>query len=151
MTIHQTGDVDPFSCRVAVYWNLSRHMWSIKTDERVGDTPKGRVIAYADAESFYLTGCEFFVHRGMHQTALAGTGARGTKRNVVAWVTGKLADGPQVLPGYAERVTFHWNDARSTFHSVDTGAPVTGAAVAEFRTRAVEGGKAGKVYAGGLW
>ena len=145
--IHQTGAVDPFTCRVAVYWNLSRNLWSIKTDERVGEVPKGRVIAYADSEPFALTACTFYVNRGMHQTGLAGTGARGTKRNVVAWVTGKLADGAQVMTG-ARRVTFHWPDARSTFHYVDSGAPATDSDVAVFRTVAGPDGKPkGEVWA----
>jgi len=48
MAIHQLSDIDPFSVRVSVYKNLRNGMWSIKTAERVGDIPKGRVIAHAD-------------------------------------------------------------------------------------------------------
>lgn len=137
--IYQTGSVDPFSCKVAVYWNLSRDMWSIKTAERVGDTPKDRVIAYADVQDFTLEDCTFFVNRGMHQAGLAGTGKRGTKRNVVAWVVGRLSRSE--LSGTARRVTFHWPDPRSTFFYVDTNHPATTACMAEFRTVKLPDGK----------
>jgi hypothetical protein len=70
--IVQTGAIDPREVRVAVYWNLSKRVWSIKTDERVGDTPKGKVIAYADSsEDIALVGARFVVNRTMHQTGLA--------------------------------------------------------------------------------
>jgi protein subunit release factor A len=48
MTIHQLTDVDPFSVRVSVYRNLGTGGWSVKTAERVGEGPKGKVIAHAD-------------------------------------------------------------------------------------------------------
>lgn len=141
MTIHLIEDVAVASCKVAVYWNLSRRVWSIKLDERVGALAKGKVVAWADAEhAFALTGVTFHVSVQQHRTALAGTGARGTKRNVVAWVCGKLADSEQVIAG--RRVSFHWPDARSTFHCVDNGAPIRNADAAVFTT--VDG--AGKVF-----
>ena len=68
-----------------------------------------------------------------HRNALAGIGARGTKRNVVAWVVGKLADGFQVI-GEPTRVTFHWPDPRSTFMYADDGEPITAAGCAVFTT-----------------
>jgi hypothetical protein len=145
--IHQTTDIDLFACRVAVYWNLHRHAWSIKTDEAVGAVPRGKVIAWADAdEMLALTGCRFHVSVTQHRNALAGIGARGTKRNVVAWVVGKLADGQQVLPD-PRRVTFHWPDARSVFHTVDDGQPITRADVAVFTTdRDPDGSPHGRVW-----
>ena len=125
--IHQTTDIDPMSCRVAVYWNLHRHVWSIKTDETVGAVRAGKVIAWADAgEPITLTACRFHVSVTQHQNALAGIGARGTKRNVVAWVVGKLADGYQVI-GEPTRVTFHWPDARSAFIYADDGEQISSA------------------------
>jgi hypothetical protein len=48
MTVHRLGDVDPLSVRVSVYRNLHTGGWSIKTAEKVGETPKGKVIAHAD-------------------------------------------------------------------------------------------------------
>jgi hypothetical protein len=110
MAIHlTTAGIDPTSVRVAVYWNLSRHMWSIKTDEATtsdaGEViPRGKVIGWADAEPLALTDAMFHVAAKQHQTGLAGTGKRGTKRNVVAWVRGKLADAPQ-YPTPTRRVT----------------------------------------------
>lgn len=99
-------------------------MWSIKTDENTVDSTgavvkRGKVIGWADAEPLWLTDATFVVSRAQHQTGLAGTGKRGTKRNVVAWVTGKIADDAQ-YPVPSTRVTFHWTDPRSA----DTGAPI---------------------------
>jgi hypothetical protein len=132
--IHRTSDIDPTACRVAIYWNLHRHVWSIKTDEAVGSVPRGKVIAWADAdEVLALTACRFHVSVTQHRNALAGIGARGTKRNVVAWVVGKLADGHQVI-GEPTRVTFHWPDPRSTFIYADDESPISTAGCAVFRT-----------------
>jgi hypothetical protein len=97
MTVHRVVDVDPYACRVSVYHNRQRGGWSIKTAERVGDVPKGRVIAYAD--TYALTDAVFEVNATMLAATVAGTGKRGTKRNVFAWVTGKLADGDVTCPG----------------------------------------------------
>jgi hypothetical protein len=145
-----TAGVDPASVRVAVYWNLSRYMWSIKTDEATStDTgeviPRGKVIGWADAEPFALTGARFHVSAKQHATGLAGTGKRGTKRNVVAWVVGKLADGAQ-HPTPSRRVTFHWTDPRSVFHYVDSGEPAGDADVALFTTSLRDGRAHGQVF-----
>jgi hypothetical protein len=138
--IHRTADVDPFSVRVGVYWNLSRHVWSIKTDEPVAGVARGKLIGWADGEPFALMSVMFHVNVTQHRNALAGIGKRGTKRNVVAWVVGKLTDGSQA-DATGRRATFHWPDARSTFHFADTGAPITNAGVAVFTTIADADGR----------
>ena len=127
--IHRLGDVDPFSVRVSVYKNLRNGLWSIKTAERVGDVPKGRVIAHADECA--LVGCSFDVSQAMLAATVAGTGKRGHKRNVFVWVTGKLADGQQVLAGPLQRVTFHPFE-RPDFYIVATGETITAADVVMF-------------------
>lgn len=151
MAIHLTAaGIDPASVRLAVYWNLSRNMWSIKTDEATttdaGEViPRGKVIGWADAEPIALTDAVFHVSAKQHATGLAGAGKRGAKRNVVAWVIGKLADGAQ-YPTPARRVTFHWSDPRSVFHYVDTGEPAGDAAVALFTTTIRDGRPHGQVF-----
>lgn len=141
--IHLLTDIDLATVRVAIYWNLSKDVWSIKLDESHGAYAKGKVVAWSD-EPLTLTDAVFHVSRAQHQTGLAGTGRRGTKRNVVAWVSGKLADGAQVIAG--RRVTFHWSDARSTFHSVDDGAPIARAGAARFAIVSRDGRRHGQVF-----
>jgi hypothetical protein len=70
-----------------------------------------------------LTGATFDVNRTMLASTVAGTGKRGHKRNVFAWVTGKLADGEQVLAAPRRRVTFHPFE-RPDFFVVETGATI---------------------------
>ena len=89
MTVYRVADVDPYACRVSVYRNLRTGGWSIKTAERIGDVPKGKVIAHADECA--LTDATFEVNQTMLAATVNGTGKRGHKRNVFAWVTGKLA------------------------------------------------------------
>jgi hypothetical protein len=126
--IHPLTDVDPYSVRVSVYRNLRTGGWSIKTAERVGEIPKGKVIAYADECA--LVDCVFEVNRTMLAATVAGTGKRGHKRNVFAWITGKLADGDQVLAD-ARRVTFHPFE-RPDFYVVETGQTITEADCVRF-------------------
>jgi hypothetical protein len=128
-----------FQTRLGVYWNLSKRVWSFKTDTAVGPVARGTVVAWADAsEVFALTDVTFHVSAAMHRNALSGKGKRvradgSPRRNVVAWVIGKLADGTIATPT-PTRVTFHWPDTRSVFHVAATGAPITSAGVAVFRT-----------------
>lgn len=144
MGIHWTTELDPAEHRVAVYWNLSKHLWSIKLDERVGDHARGKVIGWT-ADPFALVDVRFHVATTQHRNALLGIGARGTKRNVVAWVCGKLADADaQVICG--RRVTFHWPDARSTFHCVDNDAPISNADAAVFTVENSSGRARGIVH-----
>ena len=133
--IHQLGDIDPRAVRVSVYKNLRNGLWSIKTAERVGDVPKGKVIAHAD--QCVLVGAVFEVNRTMLAATVAGTGKRGHKRNVFAWVTGKLADGDVVTGD--RRVTFHPFE-RPDFYLADTGEVITTADAVVF-------GADGKCYA----
>jgi hypothetical protein len=129
MTIHQLTDVDPYACRVSVYRNLRTGGWSIKTAEKHGDTPKGKVIAHADACA--ITDAVFEVNQRMLAATVAGTGKRGHKRNVFGWVTGKLADGQVVVSG--QRVTFH-PFGRPDFYEVSTGRTVARADAVAFDT-----------------
>jgi hypothetical protein len=137
MTVHRVANVDPYACRVSVYRNLRTGGWSIKTADRIGDLPKGKVIAHADECA--LTDCVFEVSRTMLAATVAGTGKRGHRRNVFAWVTGKLADGQQVLAGPLRRVMFHPFE-RPDFFVVDTGQTIIEADVVVFDTH-------GKCYA----
>ena len=114
--IHQLTDLDPYACRVSVYRNLRTGGWSIKTAETHGDIPKGKVIAHADECA--ITDAVFEVNASMLAATVAGTGKRGHKRNVFAWITGKLADGQVVVSG--QRVTFHPFE-RPDFYVVETG------------------------------
>jgi hypothetical protein len=120
--IHLLGHVDPYSVRVSVYRNLRTGGWSIKTAQRVGEVPTGKVIAHADACA--LVDCIFDINHTMLAATVAGTGKRGHKRNVFAWVTGKLADGDQVLAGPRRRVTFHPFE-RPDFHLEASGQTIT--------------------------
>jgi hypothetical protein len=86
MTIHRVTDIDPFSVRVSAYRNLRAGGWSVKTAERVGAVPKGKVIAHADQCA--ITDAVFEVNTTMLAATVAGTGRRGHRRNVFAWVTG---------------------------------------------------------------
>lgn len=115
------GHVDLFSVRVSAYKNLRTDGWSIKTAERVGDVPCGKVIAHA--EQVVLTDCVFVTKRAAIERMVAGSGPRGRKRNVFAWVTGKLSDGAVVLTE-PRRVTFHPFD-RPDFFDAQTGETVT--------------------------
>jgi hypothetical protein len=125
-------DIDPHSVRVDVYKNLRTGGWSIKTAERVGDVPAGNVIAHAD--ELALTDCVFVTKPAAIARMVAGTGPREHKRNVFAWVTGKLADGQVVIA--LERVAFHPFE-RPDFFAVETGQTVTAAGAVYFDT---EGG-----------
>lgn len=128
MTVDQLTDVDPFSVRVSVYRNLRTGGWSIKTAEKIREIPKGKVIAHADECA--LTDAIFEVNQTMLAATVNGTGKRGHRRNVFAWVTGKLADGRQVIPA-PRRVTFHPFE-RSDFFVVETGETITSADVVVF-------------------
>jgi hypothetical protein len=110
---------------VSVYRNLRTGGWPIKAAERVGDLPKGQVIAHADECA--LVGCTFEVNGTMLAATVNGTGKRRHKRNLFAWVTGKLADGDQVL-AHPRRVTFHPFE-RPDFYVVATGETITEAGV----------------------
>lgn len=128
MTIHQLTYLDPYACRVSVYRNLRTGGWSIKTAEKHGDTPKGKVIAHADECA--VTDAVFEVSARMLAATVAGTGKRGHKRNVFAWIDGKLADGHVVVSG--QRVTFHPFE-RPDFYVVETGETITRADAVTFR------------------
>ena len=145
--ITELFDIDPRTVRTRTYWALGKDRWSIALDQSCFGMKPGKVIAWADAEDLVVATPRFHVNVVQHRNALAGVGARGTKRNVVAWVVGWIKDTDQF---HAEtRVTFHWPDERSVFHVVDTGAPIRDADVAVFRTVRDEAGKAhGKVYVG---
>lgn len=144
--ITQLADIDPRDVRVRVYWALGKDRWSIALDEaRCGMKP-GKVIAWADDQDLTMLYPRFHVSVTQHRNALAGIGARGTKRNVVAWVVGWLKADTDLTFDPDTRVTFHWPDARSTFHVADTGAPITTADVAVFRTETVAGVARGKVW-----
>jgi len=128
--IHRLNDIDPFSVRVSVYRNLRTGGWSIKTAERVSEIPMGKVIAHADECA--LVDCTFEVQQRMLAATVAGTGRRGRKRNVFAWVTGKLADGDQVLGHPERRVTFHPFE-RPDFYVVATGETLRQADCVRFK------------------
>jgi len=121
--ITQLTDIDPHSVRVSVYKNLRTNGWSIKTAERVGDVPAGKVIAHATECT--LTACEFVTKSAAIVRMVAGSGPRGHKRNVFAWVTGKLADG-DVITG-RNRVTFHPFERPEFFDSAGATVTVAGA------------------------
>lgn len=128
MTVDVLAGVDPFSVRVSVYKNLRTGGWSIKTAERVGDVPVGKVIAHADRCA--LTDCRMVVKAAAVARMVAGDGPRGRKRNVFAWVDGKLADGQVFLAG-EQRVLFHPFE-RPDFHLETTGETVVRADAAVF-------------------
>ncbi|MEC4763804.1 hypothetical protein VT930_11885 [Mycobacterium sherrisii] len=128
--LQQLTSVDPFSVRVSAYMNLRTDGWSVKTAERCGDVPCGKVIAHAD--ELVLTGCVFVTKEAAIARMVAGTGPRGHKRNVFAWVTGKLADGELFQPA-THRVTFHPFE-RPDFYDVATGLTVTDADTVWFDT-----------------
>jgi len=106
--------------RVAAYWNLHRHCWSLKALE---GPDKGRVKYHASA--FQLTDCQFRVSEAGRQRVL-----REKRKNVHAYVVGRLAgwvdlDGDQGqwgtdCPGEAEGVPVTYNPYRApTFESAD--------------------------------
>lgn len=128
MTIQQLTDVDPYACRVSVYRNLRTGGWSVETAERVGSIPTGRVIAHADQCA--IVDALFEVNERMLAATVAGTGNRGHRRNVFAWVTGKLADAEQHMTD-PRRVTFHPFE-RLDFYVVATGETITEAGTVVF-------------------
>ena len=140
MTIYRIpGMSDPTSCRVAVYRCLtpSKPTWSIRA---LDGTDKGRVIAHADGVT--LTACDFVVQSKQWQTIVAGLSRRGRKRNVIAWITGKIADG-DVVTGDTVRVDFNFYPEHAgdgvpsgVFYRADTNAPLVAADVVTFGTSA---------------
>lgn len=139
MTVYPiAGMTDPTACEVAVYRCLtpSKPTWSIRA---VSGADKGRVIAYADDVT--LTGCRFVVQTRQWETIVAGLSKRGRKRNVLAWVVGKVADGAVVVSDPV-RVDFNFYPEHApegvpsgVFYRADTLAPVTDADVVRFSTR----------------
>lgn len=100
ITLHDGYPATVLHSEVAVYFRLPKHQrdWAI----RVGDL----VVAHAD--TLTLTGCRFVVNERMWRAGYEGTGKRGRKRNVVAWVTGKIADGEIASSRFDRRVTFRF-------------------------------------------
>ena len=98
------GRTDPATVPVRVYRCLteSKPTWSIVATEGVD---RDKVIGYAD--EVVLTACEFVVKRATWRNIIDGKAKRGRKRNVVAWVVGKIADADQVMTDPA-RVEFNF-------------------------------------------
>lgn len=133
------GMSDPYSCEVAVYRCLtpSKPTWSVRA---TSGPDKGRVIAYAS--SCVVTGARFVVASKQWETIVSGGSRRGRKRNVIAWVTGKLADGAHVT-GDTVRVDFNFFPERAgdgvpsgVFYRADTLTAIGSADVVRFETSA---------------
>lgn len=129
MTIYPVPgiDADLSTGEYAVYHCLtpSKPAWSIRAIDGVF---KGRVVAHADALT--LTGCRMHVQTKQWETIVAGLSKRGRKRNVIAWVTGKLADADNVLAAPV-RLNFNFYPEHApdgvpsgVFYRADTNAPV---------------------------
>lgn len=138
------GRTDPATVTVAAYRCLtpSKPTWSLQATEGVD---KGKVIGYAD--DLVLTNCSFVVRRQTWRTIVDGLSKRGRKRNVVAWVTGKLADAEQYMPE-ATRVDFVFYPEHAPagvtageFYRTDTGEIVHSADAVRFSTVTDAAGK----------
>ncbi len=135
------GKTDATSVRVAVYRKLgSGATWSIKALE---GPDRDRVIAYA--EEVTLTDVEFVVKREQHRKIIAGESKRGRKRNVLAWMTGKIADGENVLANPV-RVDFNFYPEHTPegqpvgeFFRFDTNEIMHGADVVRFTSEGNSG------------
>lgn len=112
--------------RVFVYYNLHRHLWSIKALEGPN---KGRVIGHS--EQVCLLDCEFKVSEAGRQRVL-----RERRKNVHAGVVGRLADAPCPQSGDTTGVTY--NPYRyATFVEVGSETPIAAAPRAWLDTRKV--------------
>lgn len=101
----------PAGNRVAVYRNLHRSAWSIRSME---GPHKGKVAGYAQAVA--LTGCHMHVNPRA-QLKIANGGAR----QVHAWIIGRLAD--VVDLNKPQRITYQPHH-RAEFFVVSTGRAI---------------------------
>jgi hypothetical protein len=149
MEIFQIEDrADATSVNVRIYRNLSRagvarhYAWSIVADE---GPDRDKVIGYTNHA--VLVGASMVVKRETHRKIIAGESKRGRKRNVVAWIVGKLADGENVTTGeVAIDFTFypeHATDGQPVgeFFAIDTGEIVHTATAVRFDSVAGTDGK----------
>lgn len=129
MTIYPVPgiDADLSAGEFAVYHCLtpSKPAWSMRA---LSGAYKGKVVAHAD--SLTLTACTAHVQTRQWETIVAGLSKRGRKRNVVAWFTGKVADGANVVPAPV-RVNFNFYPEHApvgapsgVFYRVDTNTPI---------------------------
>lgn len=130
-------DIDLESGEYAIYHCLtpSKPAWSIRA---LTGAYKGKVVAHADTVT--LTGCTAHVQTKQWETIVAGLSKRGRKRNVIAWFTGKIADGANVVPAPV-RVNFNFYPEHAStgvpsgvFYRTDSNAPVTTAPCVLFTT-----------------
>lgn len=111
-------DGDRSGDRLDVYHNRHNRgdktrLWSIKV-------PNGRVVGYADRLVVHDAG--FVTRKTAIHRMWEGTGPRGTKKNVFAWVNGHVFDDDGDRGSV--RVTFH-PDEHDEFFMADAG-PVRG-------------------------